>query len=432
MTNFTKKRVFIISISSIFILTALFSLTFITHKKPAVLKKTLHKTDSFFVDNSPIKKTIRHYADTLQREFDSSMTAGAAVTIVYKNKIILTRTYGLRNAGTTHRVDKHTVFRLASVSKGFAGVLACLLEQDSIICLNDKIKDYLPEFQLKNKVNSDNLTIRQILSHTSGLVAHAFDNLADDKIPYPVILSELCNVDISAPPGQLYSYQNAIFSLLDTIIRVQTGKTYGDILESRVFKPLRLTDASTGPAVFLNENNDIAYPHILKGKVNIASLPNLGYYDLMPAAGVNASISDMGRWLLALLGNKPQFINRDVLNLIETPIIATRLKRSYYQFWDHIDSKSYSLGWRIYNYKGKKILYHGGYVKGYRSEIAFCPEENVGMAFLQNSSTDLAAKVVPMFFNMWFAQEDSTSSPIVKEKIVGIHKKKSLIKDRIR
>jgi beta-lactamase class C len=418
MMNFLQKKSIPIIISVLVAMTAIIMLVVLNRKKPEVLIKTIHKTDSFFADNSPIKKTIRHYADTLQREFDSSTTAGAAVTIVYKNKIVFIGTYGYRNVGFLKRVDKHTVFRLASVSKGFAGVLACLLEQDSIICLDDKVKYYLPDFQLKNKVNSDNLTIRHILSHTSGLVAHAFDNLADDKIPYPVILSELCNVDISAPPGQLYSYQNAIFSLLDTIIRVRTGQTYSEMLESKVFKPLRLSDASTGCAVFLNENANIAYPHILRGEQNIAMSPNLGYYDLMPAAGVNASISDMGRWLLALLGNKQQFINRDVLNAIETPVISTHLKRSYYQYWDRISSKSYSLGWRIYMYKGRKILYHGGYVKGYRSEVAFCPEENIGISFLQNSATELAAKAVPMFFNMWFAQEDTLSLPATKTRIV--------------
>ena len=167
-------------------------------------------------------------------------------------------------------------------------------------------------------------------------------------------------------------------------------------------------DASTGPAIFSKENGNIAYPHVLKREYMPLS-PNLGYYDLLPAAGVNASISDMGKWLLALLGNKQHIINRGVLNEIETPVIQTYLKRNYYLYWDHIDSIYYSLGWRIYIYKGRKILYHGGYVSGYRSEIAFCPEENIGIAFLQNSPNELAAKVVPMFFNTWFKKDDSTS-----------------------
>jgi beta-lactamase class C len=97
----------------------------------------------------------------------------------------------------------------------------------------------------------------------------------------------------------------------------------------------------------------------------------------------------------------PEKLDTAVINLISTPQVYTPLKRNYTRFWDTIEARYYSFGWRIFDYKGKRILYHGGYVRGYRAEIAFCPEENTGIAFLLNSPNRLASQVVPTFFNLY-------------------------------
>jgi beta-lactamase class C len=109
----------------------------------------------------------------------------------------------------------------------------------------------------------------------------------------------------------------------------------------------------------------------------------------------------MGKWLAALLGFMPKKLDTAVINLITTPQVYTPLKRNYTRYWDPIEARYYSFGWRIFDYKEKRILYHGGYVRGYRAEIAFCPEENTGIAFLLNSPNRLASQVVPAFFNMY-------------------------------
>ena len=89
---------------------------------------------------------------------------------------------------------------------------------------------------------------------------------------------------------------------------------------------------------------------------------------------------------------------------ISSPQIKTPLKRNYTRYWDPIDGRYYSYGWRIFDYKGKRILYHGGYVRGYRAEIAFCPEEKTGIAFLLNSPNRLASQFIPTFFNIYLEE----------------------------
>ncbi|MDF1575281.1 MAG: serine hydrolase [Bacteroidales bacterium] len=348
----------------------------------------------------PLAPPIREFVRFMEQELDSSSTVGAAFTIVHAGKIVYTGTYGEREYGSRKEVDEHTLFRLASVSKGFAGVLAGMLEQDGAFSLNDRVVDHYPGFSLKDSVNTAGLTIKHLLSHTSGLVPYAFDNLVEANQELYTIIDHLDEVDISAPPGELYGYQNVMFSMFDPIARRSTGIPYPVLLQEKIFKPLGMRDASAGP-IELNENSNMAFPHVRTSKGYVALQPHEGYYNVLPAAGVNASISDMGQWLLALLGHRKEWMSETLISKISTPVIYTPLKWQYTRYWKPFRERYYSLGWRIYQYQGRKIIYHGGYIRGYRAEIAFCPSEDVGIAFLQNSPNDLASRCVPAFMDLF-------------------------------
>jgi len=355
-----------------------------------------------FAERDPVHLSppFREFVQFMEQELDSTQTVGAAFTIVHEGDVVYTGTYGVREKGSLNEVDEHTLFRMASVSKGFAGVLASILEQDGAFSLNDRVVEYYPGFQLKDSVNTADLTIRNLLSHTSGLVPYAFDNLVEADQDLPTIIERLDEVDISAPPGELYGYQNVMFSMLDPIVRKTTGIPYQELLQERIFNPLGMTDASAGP-VDMDRNPNLAYPHVRTKNGYAALHPHEGYYNVLPAAGVNASISDMGNWLLALLGYKPEWMSDSVLNNISTPVIYTPLKWQYTRYWKPFRERYYSLGWRIYNYQGRQIIYHGGYIRGYRAEIAFCPSEDVGIAFMQNSPNNLASRCVPTFMDLF-------------------------------
>ncbi len=351
-------------------------------------------------DSLPIRKTIHKFDMFLRDSLHSTGCVGAAACIFHHDEIVYTLTYGVKRAGAKDSVDRHTVFRLASVSKGFAGVLAAILQEEGVISMDDRIIEYLPGFRLKDSVNTHDLAIRHILNHTSGLVPHAYDNLAEDGKTIREIIPELATVDIAGIPGQYYGYQNVIFSLIDTLAVLKTKRDYSELVYRKIFRPLGMKDASTGYRGLV-WNSNVAFPHDrINGEYHPRPL-NTGYYNLLPAAGVNASIDDMGKWLAALLGFMPKKLDTAVINLITTPQVYTPLKRNYTRYWDPIEARYYSFGWRIFDYKEKRILYHGGYVRGYRAEIAFCPEENTGIVFLLNSPNRLASQVVPAFFNMY-------------------------------
>lgn len=348
-----------------------------------------------------IQKVIDDYDAWLKEEIKASGTVGAAVAVVYKNRVAYSNYFGVRKAGELAPIDEHTVFRLASVSKPVTGVLAGILDDEGIISLDDKVVSYIPGFRLKDLESTANLSIRNLLSHTSGLIPYAYDNMVEEKVPINIIMQRLMEVDLSAQPGKLYGYQNVMFSLIDTVLRAKTTKSYSELLREKVFEPYGMTDATTDFESFKNNPNK-AYPHA-RGKGGYwAQRLNDRYYSTAPAAGVNASLSDMTNFLKALLNKNEPVLNKKVHQAIFTPQVNSHLSRRYFRNWDRVDSKQYAIGWRIVGYKGRNVAYHGGYVNGYKAEIALCENENVGIVFLTNSPNAMATKTVPEFLNRLF------------------------------
>lgn len=358
----------------------------------------------------PVLPPLRDYVAFMDSELDSSHTVGAAYTFVRSGKVEYISTFGERKRGEGLKVDEHTLFRLASVSKGIAGALACMLDQEGVISLDDRVVDHYPGFHLKDAESTADMTIKHLLSHTTGLVPYAFDNLVEAGIELPEIVDRLNEVAISGPPGTLYGYQNVTFSMWDPIARRATGTPYQVLVDAMIFKPLGMMDASVGE-VDRTPDLNMAAPHVRGRDGYVALNPHQGYYNVLPAAGVNASISDMGEWLLALLGHKAAVFPDTISKMLAEPVIYTPLKYRYTRNWQPFRERYYSLGWRIYLYRGRKIVYHGGYIRGYRAELAFCPAEDIGIAFLQNSPNSLASQAVPRFFDLWFDSLEAIQLP---------------------
>lgn len=353
-----------------------------------------------------IQNTIARYDSVLSSTIKQSGTVGAAVVVTYKGQIVLLKCFGVRKAGEKKPVDQNTIFRLASVSKSITGVLAGILDDENIVDLDEKVVDYLPEFELKTSESTNSITVRHLLSHTSGLIPHAYDLMVEDHVPLEKIIDRLDEVDIAAPPGKLYGYQNVLYSVYDPIVSTKTHKSFNKVLSEKVFVPFGMNDASTGYEAFKNNDNK-AYPHVNRGKNRFSPTRlNNRYYNTLPAAGVNASISDLGQFLITLNDHDSKSISEEARKTVFTPQVKSPLKRTYFRSWDRVQSKEYSIGWRIVDYKGRKVAYHGGYVSGYKAEIALCAEEEVGIAILTNSPSNITSRSIPDLLNMLFEYKD--------------------------
>ena len=354
------------------------------------------------------------FMDNAIKEMD---LPGGAYAIVKNGRVVGMKTYGVQKRSKaeadTAKIDKHTVFRLASVSKGFTAVLAGLLVEQGYIGWNDKIIDHLPKFKLKSSAATERITVRHSLSHTSGLKRHGTASWITRGVPYSKIFRELRSVSIEEKPAKVFAYQNGMFSVVGEVAKATTELSYGELLDSLIFKPLAMEDASVGYKAMLANDNK-GYPHVpttKRGKrVWESGDIRKNWYNVAPAAGVNASISDMAIWLNAMLGHYPDVLPKRVLHEIFKPHIPLPDDSRYYDSWaPGLTKASYGMGWRIFDYNKHKIVYHGGWIQGYRPEMGFCPKEDVGIVFLTNASkNEVSYKCVRAFFDMYFAPKVSS------------------------
>jgi len=356
--------------------------------------------------NPYVEKLLAEYQDELSDLLHKTRTPGLAIAIVQDSTILLMKGFGVREVGTADSVDENTVFRLASVSKCFAPLLTGLLVEEGTLEWNDRVIDHLPDFSLKSKKATDSLLLTHVLSHTTGLPYHAFTTLVEDGLELPTMLERLKEVDLIADPGELYSYQNVAYSLIGEAIRRTTGKSYQQLMTERVFRPLNMRNASMSYDEIM-QNGNVAQPHLHWARGWRTTKISDTYYNVGPAGGVNASIFDMAQWLKAMLGAKRGFIADSTLDRIYTPMVKARTKNRYFRKWIGASDSHYALGWRVLQFENDTLLYHGGYVKGYRSEVAIDRRGRIGICVLSNGPGRAIDNSVPMFFNMYYNRRDS-------------------------
>ncbi|MBK9255353.1 MAG: beta-lactamase family protein [Saprospiraceae bacterium] len=333
---------------------------------------------------------------------DSAHCPGMATAIINNGKIEILETYGFRQNDTKEIITENTLFRIASVSKGFAGIVAAKLVNDGVIDLQKPVSYYVPEFKVRQKRGRDTIRVWHILSHTTGFTTHAFSNLIDQGKNMDVLVKAINRLDVRDYPGKSYAYQNAAFAMIEKIIEKTTGVAYSKMLDSIIFKPLGMVTASTSHSA-ISAANDRAFGHKYYGpKSGIRSLPiKPNYYNTISAGGVNATIQDMAIWLKAVMGYNPDIISDEVRELAFAPRANSSSDSKYFNRWKGRKASYYGLGWRIIEFQDRKLIFHGGSVNGFRTEIAFDPEKNIGVVFLFNSTCSYSNNAVPSFFSFY-------------------------------
>ncbi|MBT8184288.1 MAG: beta-lactamase family protein, partial [Eudoraea sp.] len=341
--------------------------------------------------------------------FDKAIAAGdivgAGVSIVKGDSIVVAVGYGKRNIDLDDSVDGQTIFRLGSLSKGFAGILAADLRNEGKLAWEDKVRDYLPEFQLGDHKNTDKITLANILSHTSGAPYHSYTNLVEAGLQLTEITKRFKEIKPISSPGTLYSYQNALFALSGEIMYKATGKKITTSLENRFFKPLEMCSTTMDYNSLLEAEN-VAIPHSKRRRGWRAKALTKNYFNAIAAGGINASAEDMGKWMRFLLGHNPEVMSTSALNEAFNPFIEITGHSKYYQRWPGHLTSFYAFGWRVHKFtignsnQAKTIWHHGGSVNNFRNEIAVYPEDDLGICVLLNNNSKIAKTVVPDLYRM--------------------------------
>lgn len=357
------------------------------------------------VDERAISRDIAAVARDFDRWLDgieaTGDVAGLATAIVKDDRVVLERGVGFADWATQEPVDGDTVFRVASLSKAFAAAMAGLLVEEGRLGWGTRVADLLPTFTLSDVEGSGRLTVRDILSHRVGLPHNTYDRLLEQDEPYELLVGRLHEVPLNCPVGDCYSYQNIAFSLVGDLTYATTGDFFSHQVEKRLFHPLRMNGATYG-RVALENSPKWARPHRRGNEGWTSFLPNDTYYRVAPAAGVNASVRDMEQWLIAQMGGRPHVLSQDLLDVLHAPLVETeRETRSSPWRRGRLNDARYALGWRIYDYAGRTLVFHAGAVQGYRAMIAFLPADRLGVVMLWNCESALPSGLLPMLLDRY-------------------------------
>jgi beta-lactamase class C len=358
------------------------------------------------VDSAPeklpsqrVKQTLADYQRWLNRIAQRDAVAGLATAVVIDGKVVYEGTVGYTDATTKQPVTPDTVFRLASLSKAFAATIAGLLVDDGKLGWDTKLVDVLPYFKLKDMQAAAQATVGDILGQRLGLPRNTYDNMLEGDTSYEELVRKLDEVDMVCGVGQCYGYQNVAFSMIGDVVLARTGDFFYRQVDKRIFYPLGMATASYGRAA-LESSKSWARPHRASSRGWVPFEPNETYYRVAPAAGVNASLRDMEKWLIAQMGGRPDVLSTSLLDMLHTPGVATP-SELHATPWrrERLSSAYYALGWRVYEYGGETLIYHAGAVAGYRTMIGFFPKYRAGVVTLWNSTGPTPSGLMPMVFD---------------------------------
>ncbi|WP_412971469.1 serine hydrolase domain-containing protein [Glaciecola sp. MF2-115] len=293
-------------------------------------------------------------------------------------------------------IDKETVFRLASVSKTFTAVFMAQQVRDKKLTWQNSLQELVPDYKFDNFSDTP-ILLQHLIGQSTGFIPNAYDNLIEANYKLPRVLKHLEKLDSLCKPGICYTYQNTFFGVLEEYYRLQKT-TFAKEITDNIITPLNMPTASVGRKALM-ASKKWAKPHAAIDKdkwVSVRVKDN--YYKYSPAAGVNASAADMEIWLKAMLLEYPEVIDQSMLDTLTETRVKTKRELYRREWRKQLKDAHYGLGWRIYNIDDIEIIYHGGWVQGYRADVAFSPELGVGYALLMNAESNLINEITAKFW----------------------------------
>ncbi|HYR12301.1 MAG TPA: serine hydrolase domain-containing protein, partial [Longimicrobium sp.] len=315
---------------------------------------------------------------------DEGFMPGVAIAVVTRDGPAYLRGFGVRDVHTREPVTPQTGFYIASSTKSFTGTLAAILDQRGVISLDAPLSRYLPELRMNAPLSADSITLRSLLTHTSGLSNEpivfrtAFSGVHDDAQLIRLLGQ-------STPVPRTYSYDNLGYVVAALAMERATGREWQDLLRDEVFRPLGMMHTTARVSEARAAGWPLASPHLTGSDSVIRITLEKQDNTMHPAGGMFTTAEDLVRWLQAQL-NGGRVDGRQVLPeaVIRTAQTPTAMHTD--TFYRYVRN-GYGLGWQSADYEGERMIQHFGGFQGWHAHISFLPERGIGVAVLVNDAS---------------------------------------------
>ena len=321
--------------------------------------------------------------DIVEAERQRSGVPGCAVVVVRDGDVVFMEGVGKRDVANDLPVTPQTLFPIGSSTKTFTAALLATLTDAGIIDLDAPIRTYLPHFALCDPVASERVTMRDCLSHRTGLPRHdILWQAGDGWLSRGDLITALAHLPANKEFRAAYQYNNLLYIVAGEIAGQLCGTSYEDAVASRILRPLAMTRTNFSVDE-TQQDTDHATPYLRAATDDEPHEIPFARLDLAgPAGAINSTVSDLVPWLLTLTGHsvegRPPLLSGDVLGQMRTASIDMPTDDN-----SPITTVGYGLGQMLETYRGHRIAHHGGNIDGFSSQI-LTRDDGIGIAVLSN------------------------------------------------
>ena len=330
----------------------------------------------------------------------ASEVPGAAIAIVENGKVTLARGYGVRKLGSAEAVGADTLFQIGSTTKAVTATALALLVEEGKIRWDDRVIDHLPGFRMYDPWVTREITVRDILVHRSGLGRGQGDLMfvPSTEISRADLVKRIQFLKPATSFRSGFAYDNVLYAVAGQLIEAVSGKTWEQFVEERILQPVGMKSSVTNDVDRLSAP-DRAYPHGRVGELRgigpqqtfdekkVALGANVG-----PAGAIAAGANDLARWLAVQLasgqlpGSEQRLFSAESAQAMWQPVVPVPATPFPPALADAVPQfRGYALGWMVQDYRGHKVIQHGGGTQGFRAVVVLIPEKNTGFAIVNNS-----------------------------------------------
>ncbi len=310
---------------------------------------------------------------------------GASVAIVRDDGVILSRGYGVREAGKRQGTDNETQYAIGSSSKAFTAAALAILVDEGKVAWDDPVIDHLPWFRLYDPYATREMRVRDLLAHNSGLTR-------GDRIWYGTDLSreEIVRRARLMPPTfslrSTFRYNNTMFIAAGLVIEAVSGQTWDEFVTDRLLEPLGMSTSSTSVTA-LEDQSNVATPHMdIQGIAKAIPWRNID--NAGPAGSINSNVKEMINWVRLHLGNGEfegeRIVSEAGIREMQTSQMIMRKEGFFGLLFSESNLLNYGMGWFLADFRGHLLVSHGGNIDGNSAFVSFIPEENIGLVILTN------------------------------------------------
>ena len=337
---------------------------------------------------------LRQYVSSIMKD---AKVPGLAMAIVKDGEVIFAEGFGYRDKEKELPVTRKTLFAIGSCTKAFTTAAIGILSDEGSVEWNKPVRTYLPSFQLKDDYITENMTVRDLVTHRSGLPRH-------DALWYGAaftrkeMFDRLRYLEFSAGFRERFQYNNLMFMTAGYLVGQVTNGTWEQFVKNRLFKPLGMTNSNFS-VEDSKKADDFAEPYrIDDDKVEKISFRNID--EVGPAGSINSCIDDMVKWVQFHIDRgkvgEDQIISASEIQNMHTPHmhISFRMRSS------EQSHASYGLGWRILMYRGHKLVRHGGGIDGFRTSTSFMPFDSIGVFVVNNAASPISSQAARYAYDL--------------------------------